>query len=445
MPGGNQPRQFFVLDNLEAFDFVKYCKPTSIKSLAAFLVFGVVAYPVCGEQFKIGPITGQLGFQAGFEYKDNLNNSAIHKVSDFTPVFGPTINFAVGQQGGVGFMTPSGDEFRLNVGLSYSIKPHLTTNWVETTFGAPVTVDLLIPIKLKYEDWKGSVGETFSYNDSSVENAVMAGVKTSEAAQYNNVVSANLDRNLGRADLAFNAQRSDKISPSLPWQDETDYTFSVTPAFQLRENYRVFWSTVYGLTFPNDNTKQKSQSITSSIGLSGQITPAFSGSIQLGYGISHISEKVLGPGEGIFGGIYSPVTLPASTVGGINASIAGSYTHPLRPNTTYGLSVYHSPGISALQSSASLSSVTGVSLTLAHQLSSKTVLMPMFQFTHMESAGITSSHDKEDLLSTGMSLSRQLTEHLNWSAQYQYLYKISNQPNSTFDSTVITFMANYQF
>ena len=443
MPGGDQPRQTFVLDNLEVFRVGNFRWPAVLKWLAVLLVFGIVTSPGYGEQFKIGPITGQLGCQAGFEYKDNFNNSAVHKQSDFTPVFGPTINLSAGQQGGFGFATPSGDEFRLNVGLSYSIKPHLTTNLIETTFGAPVTVDLLIPIKLKYDDWKGSVGETFSYNDSSVENAVMAGQKS--APQYSNVVSANLDRNLGRADLAFNAQRSDKISPSASWQGETDYTTSVTPSFQLRENYRVFWSTVYGLTFPNDSTKQKSQSITSSIGLSGQITPAFSGSLQLGYGISHLSEKVLGPGGGIFGGVFSPVTLPASTVGGINASIAGSYTHPLRPNTTYGLSVYHSPGISALMSSASLSSVTGVSLSLAHQLSSKTVLMPLFQFTHMESAGITSSHDKQDLLSASMSLSRQLTEHLNWTAQYQYLYKISNLPNSTFDSTVITFMANYQF
>ena len=400
-----------------------------------------------GDSFKIGPIYGNLGYQAGFQYTDNLNNN-VKKQSDFTPIFGPTIDIGVSQteRGLLGAATPSGDELSLRVGLSYSIKPHLNTNWFETTFSSPIMADFHIPIKLKYDDWKGSIGESFNYNNSSLENAVLAGQKTSQAAQYNNDVSANLERNLGRASIAFTLDRIDKLAPSQPSLAETDYQVSVTPSFKLRENYQVFWGTTYGLVFPEDRTRQNVQSLTSSIGVSGQITPAFSGSLSLGYGVSHLSEKVLGPGqEGVFGGIFNPLVLPAQNFGGISSSLAGSYTHPLHPNTTYSVSVAHSPGITALLSSSSIQSITSVSLALAHQLTQKTVLMPLIQYSNIQALGVSSNHEQENLISMQMGLSRSISEHLQWSATYQYVSRISNLPLMTYSTTLATVLANYHF
>ena len=316
---------------------------------------------------------------------------------------------------------------------------------METTFSSPITVDLTIPIKLKYDDWKGNIGESFSYNNSSLENAVLTSQKTSQAAQYNNTVSANLERNLGKAGIAFQLQRIDKIAPTTPTFNETDYQVTVTPSFRLRENYQIFWSTAYGMVFPEALARQNVQSITSSVGVSGQITPTFTGSISLGYSFSHISEKVLGPGSGIFGGIYDPTVLPAANIPGINAMMAGSYTHPLHPNTTYSVSIFHSPGVTALLSQSSVQSVTGLSLSLAHQLTQKTVLMPTVQFENIDAVGISSSHEHEQLLSVQMSLSRQISDHMSWSAQYQYVLRVSNLPNSSYDSTVGTVMMNYHF
>ena len=436
----------FVLGYLEANGIGKARWQSTAKWLTGVLVLVSLPFSIYGESFTFGPVYGNLGYQAGFQYTDNLNNN-YKKQSDFTPIFGPTIDFGLahGEHGLLGAATPGGGELALNVGLSFWIKPHLSTNWFETSFSSPVTVDLTIPIKLKYDDWKGSIGESFTYNNSSLENAVLTGQNASQAAQYNNTVSANVGRDLGKSGIDFSLQRIDKIAPTTPSLSETDYQVSATPWISLRENYRLFWSNAYGLVFPRDHLKQDVQSITTSLGVSGQITPAFTGSLSLGYGISHLVEKNLGPGQGIFGGIFDPTTLPAQNLGGISSSLAGSYTHPLHPSTTYSVSVYHSPGVTALLSASSIQSVTGVSLSLAHQLTKQTVITLPIQFTNLQAEGISSTHEKENLISSGMVLSRQISGHMSWTATYQYVARFSNLPNSTYDTTVVSLMMTYQY
>ena len=433
-----------MLGYLEVILIGKARWPFAVKWLT--IACGLLSLPftVFGESFKLGPITGNLGFNAGFQYTDNLNNN-YQKQSDFTPTFGPTIDFGAGQPLHLGVGTPSGDELTFHTGLSFSVKPHLSTNWVETSFSSPISVDLQIPIKLRYDDWKGSFGKSFTFNNSSPENAMLIGRKESQAGQYNNIVSVNMERNFGKAGISFSVQRNDKFAPTTPSLDETSYQFTTTPFINLRENYRLFCSTAYGLVFPNDRLRQDVRSITTSVGVSGQITPSFTGMLSLGYGISHLVEKQLGPGQGIFGGVFDPQVLPAQNLGGISSSMAGSYTHPLHPNTTYSVSVYHSPGVTALLSASSIQSVTGVSLLLAHQLTQKTVLTPTIQFTNIESIGLSSNHEKENLISMQMGLSRSVSSRLSWTAQYQYVTRISNLPNSTFDTTVITMTGTYHF
>jgi len=434
----------FVLGYLEAIGIGKVRWQSTGKWLTGVLVLVSLPFSSYGDSFKIGPLTGNLGYQAGFQYTDNLNNN-YKKQSDFTPIIGPTIDFGAGQGGLLGATTAGGDEFSLHVGLSFSVKPHLSTNWVETSFSSPISVDLTIPIKLKYDDWKGSIGESFTYNNSSLENAVLTGQNASQAAQYNNTVSANVGRDLGKSGIDFSLLRTDKIAPTSQSLSETDYQVSATPWISLRENYRLFWSNAYGLVFPGDPLKQEVRSITTSVGVSGQITPAFTGSLSLGYGVSHLVEKTLGPGQGIFGGIFDPNTLPAQNLGGISSSLAGSYTHPLHPSTTYSISVYHSPGVTALLSASSIQSVTGVSLSLAHQLTAKTVITLPIQYTNLQSLGISSSHETENLISTGMSFSRQISDHMSWIATYQYVARFSNLPNSTYDTTLVSMIMNYHF
>ena len=100
----------FVLGYLEAICIGKVRCQLTAKWLTGVFVLVSLPFSIYGESFKIGPVTGNLGYQAGFEYKDNLNNS-IKKQSDFTPVFGPTIDLGAGQHGLFGVATPGGDEF----------------------------------------------------------------------------------------------------------------------------------------------------------------------------------------------------------------------------------------------------------------------------------------------------------------------------------------------
>ena len=411
-----------------------------IRRLAATGLFFLLALPVNAQTFVMGPLRGDLGVQAGFQYTDNINNST-NKQSDLSLLVGPTFN------GGftlpVHFGSAMGDEMTLNAGVSYSEQFGITSNYVTQSFNSPLGVNLMIPGR--FGEWKASIGDTFSYDNVSLDNAVLAGLK--RVAEYDNTASINFDRTFGKTELTLGAERIDKIS-SAPTQSETDYQFSVTPALILRENYKLFWTTAYGLVFPSadDFTRQNVQSYTSEVGLSGQITPYFNGQLSLGYGLSHVEEKWLGLGSGIFDGLFDPPhVLPSKWVGGPSASMAGSYTHPLNPNTTYSFTAYYSPGVTALMQSSSIQSVLGVTLSIAHRLTANLTLAPTAQWTHVESLAGTNNNEKDDIISIGMIMTRQFSKHLSLSLQYRYVNRMSNLPGDTIDTTVITVQANYTF
>ena len=237
---------------------------------------------------------------------------------------------------------------------------------------------------------------------------------------------------MGKTGLTLGFERIDKMTPSIPTQDETDYQASISPYVNLRENYKLFWTTTYGWVFPSssDPTRQNVESITSEVGISGQITPAFTGSLSAGYGLSHL---------------YPNGVLPAQNFGGISSSMSGSYTHPLHPNTTYSISAYHSPGITAVLSSSSIQEVTGVTFSLAHRLNRELTLAPVVQYENIQSLGASSTHETEDLISVGMGITHQFTQHFSLTIQYQYADRMSNLPDQSYDSTVITVTAHYAF
>jgi len=429
-----------VLGHLKAIELVTIRHWSGIRLMAMMsLVLFLTAHAHAQQTITMGPLHGDLGVQAGFQYTDNINNST-NKQSDLSLLVGPTFNGGLTLP--VHFGSSMSDEMTLGAGVSYQEQFSVTSNYMKQTFSSPVNLNLMIPVRV-YE-WKVTISDTFSFDNTSLDNAVLASQQQVE--QYINTASINADRSFGKAGISLGVERIDKFS-SLPSNEETDYQLSVSPYFTLRENYKLFWTTTYGLVFPspNDPTRQNVESITSEVGISGQITPAFNGSISLGYGISHLYERRVASGSGIFGGIFDPIVLPQQNFSGISSSIAGSYTHPLHPNTSYSISAYRSPGVTALISGSSVQAVTGVSLGLAHKLSSTLTLAPVFQWTYIESLGISSNHERENLFSMSIALSRQLTSRLSASIQYQYVSRMSSIPGNTFDVTQVTGQANYRF
>jgi len=432
---------FFVLGYLQAIKIATSRRQSGIRLLAMLSLVLFFTLPARAQQtIVLGPLHGDLGVQAGFQYTDNISNTSSNKQSDLSLLVGPTFNGGLTLP--VHFGSSMSDEMTLGAGVSYQEQFSVTSNYMKQTFNSPVNVNLMIPVRV-YE-WKVTISDSFSFDNTSLDSAVLAGQQQVE--QYINTASINAERNFGKAGISLGVERIDKFS-SLPSNEETDYQLSVSPYFTLRENYKLFWTTTYGLVFPspNDPTRQNVESITSEVGVSGQITPAFNGSISLGYGLSHLYEKRVGSGSGIFGGIFDPIVLPQQNFSGISSSIAGSYTHPLHPNTSYSISAYRSPGVTALISGSSVQAVTGVSLGLAHKLSSTLTLAPVFQWTYIESLGISSNHERENLFSMSIALSRQLTSRLSASIQYQYVSRMSSIPGNTFDVTQITGQANYRF
>jgi Putative beta-barrel porin 2 len=401
-----------------------------IRHLVVWMV--VLLAPAINAQqtFKIGHFQGNVGAQAGFEYTDNINNSP-HKQSDLSLLVGPTFNGGITLP--VHFGSNAGDEMTFNTGFSYQEKVSLTTNTATQTFNSPLSVDLMIPGR--FFEWKVAVGDTFSYENVNLDSAVLA--NEPQVSTYNNVASINMDRSFGKSELGLGFERIDKIS-SAKTMSETDYQFSVTPGWILRENYKLFWANTYGLVFPeSDNyTRQDVENYTSEIGVSGQITPYFNGSISAGYGLSHLNEKAE-PG--------TTNVLHSQWTGGPSASMTGSYTHPLKPNTTYSIGAYYSPGVTALLSSSSAQSVLGVTVSVAHRLTPNLTLAPTVQWTSTSSIGGSNSGEKVDMISLGIGLNRQFTRHLSASIDYKYIDKASNLPLNTYDVSRITAQATYTF
>ncbi len=382
-----------------------------------------------------------IGVEAGLEYTDNLNNSP-RKVSNVYWVLGPYL------QGGLELplhiVGSEGETAFISTGFSYDQKFSLSGQKNQQSFSSPIVFSASIPWRIG--DWRFALTEGLTFKDEPLETAVA--VNDSSFSTFDNVASLEANRNFGKAVLSTQLRRRDTFSPDEPTLDITTYELSVTPGWQLRENYLLFWRNTYGLTFQNNNRLQDSEGWSSEVGVSGQLTPQMAGSISMGYSHSYLKRQVLGPGDGIFGGIFDPDVLKPDNVDGITSQIALAYAHPLRPNTSYSMTLYHSPGVSALLKDSSVSDVYGATLSITHRLRSNLTITPVIQYTHLSDLGRQppgTPHEKTDLFSVDLLLNRNLSQALSAQMEYRYQSRMSNILNGTYDVNQVYLKLRYIF
>jgi len=418
---------------------VSQCHRRLICKVLPVAIFLCVAWSGVAENINFGPLRGTLGVQAGLEYTDNLNNSQSNRVSNIDWLFGPTFNGGIRLP--IHFAGTGGEELTINTGLSYSERYSLNGNRHTRSFSSPVTADIYIPVA--FGNWRLTIGDSFTFKNDVLEEAVALNQSTTE--RYQNTLNANLTRSFGKAALTLSGSRTDTISPTDPDLDQTVYQVSFTPSFLIREYYSIFWENSYAWNYLADPDLQDSEGWSSSIGVSGQITPSLNGVMSVGFAHSHIKSAVVGPGDGIFGGVFDPVVKKSDNVDGITSSAALSYSHPLNPNTSYSVSAFNSPGVTAVLKNSSITEVYGMGLIVTHRLTPKVTLSPAFRWTHMEAAGRDNSGQKTDLFSVQLSLQRVISQRILMGLSYIYVSRYSNQPGSTYDVNRLTLKMNYTF
>jgi hypothetical protein len=393
------------------------------------------AVPTWADNIHAGPFGFTLSLNPGFTWTDNFNNSETNKLSDLSINIGPTLTMSTG--------LPSLGGGQLTLAMSVNYQISITGNQ-ENTFSAPCNLSLSIPIYI-YQ-WYVVVSDNFTFTNDPLESTWAA--NTNKEPQFNNTVSVTGTRQFGRYALTLGAQMINGWYPDNPTQDQWQFLFSATPSYFLREGYSVFWQNNLGFTFQNA-PKQNVIGYTTGLGVSGQITPSLSGSIAVGYSWSFIQERNLGPGDGIFGGIFDPVILPAYNLDGINLNSSLNFSNPLRPNTTYTVSFFANPGITALLEDSSIQSTYGVNLGLSHRLSRGITLSPRVSWQHMEDAGpqdlLSGPRERADILQLSISFSKPLTRKLGSNLTYRFQQRNSNLPGQSYQVNQVTGSLSYTF
>jgi len=370
---------------------------------------------VMAQNIQWGPFRANAGFTVGADYRDNANTSPNHPRPDVLLTMGPTLS------GGVYLPFSGGEEFDLTMAATYS---HSLNNISPDSFGAPMTATLTLPIYV--EEWNVVFADSFNFKNDPLESTFA--VNRSEVKEYSNTGSASATRQLGKFAVTFAAQRYDTIFPDDPNQQETDYQFSFTPSFALREGYSIFIRNSYGIVYLDDPKLRDSTGISSEAGVNGQITPSLFGTISLGYSHSQLAAT---PTNGV------------TNINGVDSQISLSYTHPLRPNTTHSLSFYRSPGVALLLKDSSITQVYGASYTISHRLNRSLTLSPEVNWTHLKS--LSGSMEVADIIQVGFSLQRTFTKRLSSTFSYTYQTRSSNIPGSSYDVNDISITANYTF
>jgi hypothetical protein len=356
-----------------------------------------------------------VGFAAGADFRDNANLSENHPKADVLLTVGPTI------AGGIFLPFAGGEEFTLTLAATYT---HSLTGVQGDSFGAPLAAALVLPIYVA--EWNVVLSDSFSYQDDPLDTTFAA--NRSQVSQYVNTASASATRQLGKFSATFAAQRTDDFYPSDPTLEQTDYVFSFTPAYYLREGYSVFVRTSYGINDLADITLRDSTGYSIDLGLNGQITKSLNGTISLGW--SHLD-------------LEATRTNDVQRIDGVDATVSLSYTHPLRPNTTHSLSFFHSPGISLGLENSSIQQTTGINYTLSHRLNRFMTLAPSVGWTHLES--LSGSREIADIIVVGFRLERQFTKKLTGSFAYQFQTRSSNLSGQSYDVNDVTVNLNYTF
>ena len=379
-----------------------------------------LAAPAMAQTFRAGPINLNVGITAGFTFTDNANNSEIEREADLEFLIGPTIS------GGITlpFSLRGGERLTLQTSFSYSYKISLLKDSSQT-FGSPISASLVLPITL--ERWTIVAGDTFAFNNAPLETTWA--FNRDKVTQYSNTASISATRQMGKAALTLATARTDKINPDDPDLEETTYQFSITPSYYLRENYSIFWRTSYSLNELASPSQRDSSGVSSEVGVSGQITPQLVGSVSIGYTWAFLEASG---------------TNDAEVVEGVSSSVALSYAHPLRPNTTHSLSVFRSPGVTALLKDTAVTEITGLTYTLSHRLSKYITLAPNFTYSYLKAIG-GASQEKTDLFSAGIGLGRTFTRHLSASVNYRFQLRSSNLENGSYYVNTVTASASYNF
>lgn len=409
-----------------------------VRTLLPIVFLLGLACPCFAQNVHWGLLHGNLGIETGLEYTDNLNNNTNDVNNVYwlcTPTFDGGIDLPINIGG------DDGEQMSIHTGLSYDQKYSLNGNKSEGGFHTPATANVHIP--LSFGEWKIEVDERFSYQNDLL-NAAFA-LNQAQSKQANNALTAALTRSFGKASITVAGSREDLISFTDPNQDTTTYQVSFTLTLLIRDAYSIFWSSTYALTYMTDPKLQDSEGYSSSIGVSGQITPYLNGVVSVGFAHTHLKETVLGPGTGIFGGIFDRKTVAPDNTDGITSSIGLSYSHPLNPYTTYSFSAFNSPGVTALLRSSSITEVYGMGLNITHQLTPKVALSPSFTYTHAQTVGRSSSGEVTDLFSVRLSLQRSISEKLRASVDYSYSSRFSSLPGSTYDRNDVSVRLIYTF
>jgi hypothetical protein len=376
--------------------------------------------PAFAQTLRLGPINLNVGATAGFEYTDNANSSETDRKPDLRLTVGPTLS------GGITLPISlrGGEKLTIQTSFSYTYKMSLIEDPTES-FGSPISASLVLPIAV--ERWTILVSDSFSFSNEPLETTFA--FNQGKASRYSNVAALSATRQLGRFAVTLAGQRSDAINPDDPVADTTTYQFSFTPAFYFRENYSIFLRNTVSFDELADKTQPSSTGFSSEIGLSGQITPQLVGSVSLGY--SHSTIDGVG-------------TNSESNVDGISSTIALSYAHPLRPNTSHSLSFFRSPGVSALLKNTALTETTGITYTISHRLSRHITLSPSLTYTHLEAIGGTSD-EKTDIVQVGIGLGRSFTRHLSGSVSYRFQLRDSNLAGGSYYVNTVNANLSYTF
>jgi hypothetical protein len=314
-----------------------------------------------------GPFLLSVGMNAGFEYDDNANVSEHNPQADFFLLAGPFVNGTVT----LPINLPGGQRASTQLGLAYTYKYSLTGR-TQSTFTSPITASVLLP--MYFQEWSVVASDNFSFQNSPLETTF--GFNRTVAEEYNNIALLSATRQFGRFSLTLAGQRTDIWAPQDIDLVETDYQVSITPAWYLRENVSVFLRNSYGLVFPDDPMRQMVTYYSSEVGIAGVITPSLNGTVSIGFAHDHFDAVTLsGTNSGIFGGIFGGKPIrPPSNLDGIISTLALNYTHPLRPNTTYSLSFFRTPGLTAVLKNSNATQSTGVNLNITHRLSADLTL-----------------------------------------------------------------------
>jgi hypothetical protein len=355
------------------------------------------------------------GFTVGADYRDNANTSEHHPKSDVLLTMGPTLS------GGVFLPFAGGEEFTLATSATYT---HSLNHVQGDSFGAPLTATLMLPIYV--EQWTVTLSDSFNFRNDPLESTFAS--NRSQVKSYSNTSTASASRQLGKFAVTFAAQRNDTFFPDDPDQEETDYQFSFTPSFTLREGYSVFVRNSYGIAQLADPALRDSTGITIECGVNGQIAPSLNGTISLGWSHSELAATK---------------TNAIDHIDGISSTVSVSYAHPLRPNTTHNIAFFRSPGVSLLLKDSSITETTGIAYSIAHRLNRYMTLSPNVTWTHLQA--LSGSKEIADIYQVGVGLGRQFTRHLSTSLSYRYQLRSSNLPNSSYGVNDVSVSANYAF